>query len=73
MNDMIPAYALEPADVVFINGERCVIREVEDPEVVNRWEGENLVQLEMINVLYERESGTNVWDLFESAHMFSTK
>ena len=51
MSKSINGYSLEVLDVILIGGLRTVIREMEEPQEVNKWVDGKLVQVEMVNCL----------------------
>ncbi len=57
-------------DIVNINGVKCKVLEIEPSQMVNKWEGDNLVQVEMHNTLVEfmdDEGESRVrWEMIEA-------
>lgn len=69
MNKSINGYSLEVLDVILINGLRSVIREMEEPQEVNKWVNDKLVKVEMVNCLVE-DHNRQYWTMLELNETF---
>ena len=69
MSKTIPGYSLEILDVILIDGLRTVIREMEEPQEVNKWVNGELVQVEMVNCLVENHL-RQYWTMIEMNETF---
>ena len=69
MSKSINGYSLEVLDVILIGGLRTVIREMEDPQEVNKWVDGKLVQVEMVNCLVE-DHNRQYWTMLELNETF---
>ncbi len=59
---------LKITDVIIHNGKSCAVLEMDEPQLVSKWVGDNLVQVEMVNVLLERLNDGHYhteWAMFE--------